>query len=194
VQRERPETATWENGKRVVWHIDDPRDKTAAVVMAKTGARVREVVTLEWEDVNVEDGFVRFRDRKGGAETVNPVDDETVDALRRLQVVTGFEEGFVFRGIHGGRIKRERIRRSVRRAAVDAGVMESRDEKRWHHKFTPHYYRTIFTSLMRNEGMRDHFVRYLRGDGNEDVMDLYTRIPREQVREEYLDVIKPVNI
>jgi len=193
-RRARPETATWENGKRVVWHIDDPRDKTAAVLMAKTGARVREVVTLQWQDLDVEDGFIRFRDRKGGAETVNPVDDETINALHRVKVVTGNDTGYVFKGLHGGRIKRERVRRSVRRAAVDAGIMQGRGEKRWHHKFTPHYYRTIFTSLMRNNGMPDHFVRYLRGDSDEEVMDLYTRIPREQVREEYLNIIKPLNI
>jgi len=42
--------------------------------------------------------------------------------------------------------------------------------------------------------MRDHWVRYLRGDSNEDVMDLYTRIPREKVRDRYSEVIKPLNV
>ena len=72
--------------------------------------------------------------------------------------------------------------------------MEEEDEKRWHHKFVPHYYRTIFTSLMRNNGMPDHYTRYLRGDGDQEVMDLYTKIPRDEVREEYLKHIKPLNL
>jgi integrase/recombinase XerD len=42
--------------------------------------------------------------------------------------------------------------------------------------------------------MPDHFTRYLRGDGDREVMDLYTKIPRDQVREEYLDIIKPLNL
>lgn len=199
-KRPRPETATWENGKKIVWNIPDPRDKTVAVLMAKTGARVREVCTLRWEDVMLDTGFVRFRDRKGGRETVNPIDDETVTALRRLQAINrvAADDGgaWVFTSLKGGRIKRERIRREVRRAAVRAGVMEDEGEKRWHKKFTPHYYRTIFTSLMRNSepGLKDHWVRYLRGDGDDEVMDLYTKIPRERVRERYVEVIKPLNL
>lgn len=193
VRRERPETATWENGKRIIWNIPDPRDKTAAVLMAKTGARIREVLTLKREDLMLEDGFVRFRDRKGGTSTVNPVDEETIEAIRRLSVISDGSE-YVFTSMRGSRVKRERVRREVRKAAVRAGVMEGLDEQRWHYKFTPHYYRTIFTSLMRNNGLPDHFTRYLRGDGDREAMDLYTKIPRDQVREEYLKRIKPLNI
>jgi len=194
VRRERPDTATWENGREIIRNIPNPRDKCAAILMAKTGARVQEVLTLKEDDLMLEDGFIRFRDRKGGRTTVNPVDSETVQAVRRLQAVASDESEYLFTGIHGGRVKRERIRREVRRAAVRAGVMEDEFEQRWNHKFTPHYYRTIFTSLMRNNGMPDHYTRYLRGDGDQEVMDLYTRIPRDKVREEYLQHIKPLNL
>jgi len=196
VKRERPDTATWENGKQVVWNIADPRDKAAAVLMAKTGARVDEVLSLQEEDLLLDDGFVRFRSRKGGTTTVNPVDDETVEWLRRLRALSDSGSPWLFTSLRGGRITRERVRRSVRRGAVAAGVMEEEDEKRWHYKFVPHYYRTIWTSLMRNSepGMKDHWVRYLRGDSNEDVMDLYTKIPRDKVRKRYLEVIKPLNV
>jgi integrase/recombinase XerD len=196
VRRERPETATWENGKRIIWHIPDPRDKTAAILMAKTGARVREVLTVRHEDLLLDDGFVRFSDRKGGTTTVNPVDEETIDWLYRLQHLSGGDEGFVFVSNKGGRLTRERIRRAVRKGAVEAGVMDDIREKRWHHKFTPHYYRTIFTSQMRNSdpGMKDHWVQYLRGDSDQSTMDLYTKIPRERVRQRYLEIIKPLDV
>jgi integrase/recombinase XerD len=42
--------------------------------------------------------------------------------------------------------------------------------------------------------MPDHFVQYLRGDKDKETMDIYTKVPREQVREEYLEVIKPLNL
>jgi hypothetical protein len=45
-------------------------------------------------------------------------------------------------------------------AAVEAGVME-RGENRFHKKFTPHTDRTVFTSLMRNQGMKQHILRYI---------------------------------
>lgn len=194
VRRERPDTATWENGRKIIDKIPDPRDKTVAAVMAKTGARTSEVLTIKQEDLKLEEGFIRFRDRKGGRTTVNPVDDETIEAVRRLQAITSQDSEYVFTAIHGGRVQRERIRREVRKAAVRACVMDNIDEQRWHHKFTPHYYRTIFTSLMRNSGMKDHYVRYLRGDGDQEVMDLYTKIPKQKVRDAYLDHVKPLNV
>ncbi|WP_207587200.1 tyrosine-type recombinase/integrase [Halomontanus rarus] len=196
VRRERPETATWENGKQVIWQIPDPRDKAAAVMMAKTGARVGEVLSLKRENLMLEKGFVRFRDRKGGKSTVNPVDDETIDVLQRLLAMQNGDSEYVFVSYRGGRIGKERIRREVRNAAVEAGVMDDVAEKRWHYKFVPHYYRTIFTSLMRNSdpAMRDHWVAYLRGDSDQEIQDLYTKIPREKVRERYLEIMKPVNV
>jgi integrase/recombinase XerD len=162
--------------------------------MAKTGARVNEVTTMKEEDLLLDEGFIRLRNRKGSTTTVNPVDEETRDWLHRMQAMSDDATDYLFTSLHGGRIKRERIRREVRRAAVAANIMESEDEKRWHHKFVPHYYRTIFTSLMRNSGMPDHFIRYLRGDSDQEAMDLYTKIPREQVRDAYLTHIKPLNL
>ncbi|MCU4753498.1 tyrosine-type recombinase/integrase [Halobacteria archaeon AArc-curdl1] len=193
-KKPRPETATWENGREIIRNIPDPRDKTAAILMAKTGARIREVLTLKEEDLLLEDGFVRFTNRKGGTTTVNPVDQETILALNRLKALSSNDSPYMFVSIRGDRIKRERVRRVVRRAAVKAGVMDKVDEQDWHKKFTPHYYRTIFTSLMRNNGMPDHYTRYLRGDGDKEVMDLYTKIPRDEVRDEYLEIIKPLNL
>lgn len=190
----RPNTATWENGKKIIQKIPDPRDKAAAVLMAKTGARALEVLNLTEDDLMLEDGFIRFRDRKGGTTTVNPVDDETIQVLQRLMAVSSSDSKYLFTSIRGNRLNKGRMQREVRNGAVQAGVMESENEKRWHHKFTPHYYRTIFTSLMRNQGMPDHFTRYLRGDGDQETMDLYTKIPRDQVRDEYLQHIKTLNL
>ncbi|WP_458191085.1 tyrosine-type recombinase/integrase [Haladaptatus sp. NG-WS-4] len=146
------------------------------------------------EDLDLEAGFIRFRDRRGGTETVNPVDQETVSLLQRLLAVGRIETGYVFRKTGNKPMQREQVRRKVREAAVRAGVMDEVDEKRWHYKFTPHYYRTIFTSLLRNAEMPDHYTRYLRGDSDKEVMDLYTNIPREQVREAYLARMKPLNV
>jgi integrase/recombinase XerD len=67
--------------------------------------------------------------------------------------------------------------------------MES-GEDRFQGKFTPHTYRTVFTTLMRNQGMKQHILRYIRGDAASETMDIYTRVDREEAREEYLNCIK----
>jgi integrase/recombinase XerD len=99
----------------------------------------------------------------------------------------------VFTSIRGSRLGREQVRRTVRRAAVETGVMEE-GEDRFEKKFTPHTYRTVFTTLMRNEGMPDHILRYLRGDSDDEAMDVYTRVDRETARDEYLTRIKSLDL
>lgn len=190
---QRPDCATWDNGKEIIHHIGDPRDKMVAILMAKTGCRVSEALGIELDDLMLDDGFLRLRNRKGGKQTVLPLDGETVTALERYQFIRNADSPYLFVSIRGKRLTRERIRRSVRTAAVEAGVME-RGEDRFHKKFTPHTYRTVFTTLMRDRGMPDHILRYLRGDASREVMDVYTKVDREKARSEYVERIKPLEL
>jgi len=194
VVRDRPDCATWTNGKAIVHQVRDPRHKTVCILMAKTGARVSEVLDLELDDLMLEDGFIRFRNRKGSTTTVFPIDEETRKALERYRFVRNDRgDDHLFVSTRGNRVSREQVRRTVRRAAVDAGVMEE-DEHRFAKKFTPHTYRTVFTTVMRNEGMADHILRYLRGDSDSEAMDVYTRVDRSTAREAYLDCIKSLEL
>lgn len=47
---------------------------------------------------------------------------------------------------------------------------------------------------MRNQGMKQHVLRYLRGDAKSETMDIYTRVDRSEAREEYLNCIKPLGL
>lgn len=67
-------------------------------------------------------------------------------------------------------------------------------ETRFHKKFTPHTYRTVFTTLMRNQGMSDHILKYIRGDAKSETMDIYTRVDRDQARKEYVNCIKNLDV
>jgi len=196
VIKDRPDCATWENGKKIIHHINDPRDRLVAVIMAKTGCRVSEALGIEDDDLNLEDGFIRLTDRKGGKQTVVPIDEETVRAVNQFQYVdqSRKQRDLLFVSYrNGNRLTRERIRRSVVDAAVRAEVME-KDEHRFEKKFTPHTYRTVFTTLMRNQGMKDHILQYIRGDSESETMDIYTKVDRNQAREEYLKYIKPLDL
>lgn len=194
VVHDRPDCATWEDGRAIVHQLTEPRVKLIAAVMAKTGARVTEVVELKDDDLMLEEGFIRFRQRKGRTTTVFPIDTETKAAFERYQVIWhGRDTDYVFPSIHGDCMGREQVRRGVRAAAVDAGVMEE-GETRFEKKFTPHTYRTVFTTLMRNEGMEDHILRYLRGDSDSEAMDVYTRVDRETAKDAYLGCIRELHL
>jgi integrase/recombinase XerD len=60
----------------------------------------------------------------------------------------------------------------------------------FHRKFTPHTFRTVFTTVMRQQGMDDQILQYIRGDSESQTMDIYTRVDREEVREQYLRCIQ----
>ena len=192
VRRDRPDCATWENACKIINHTADPRDKTAQIVLAKTGARLREVLSIRTEDLMLDDGFIRLRNRKGGKQTVVPIDDETIHAIERYQFITTGDSEYLFTSNKGNRLCKERIRRKVREAADRAGVAPA-SERRFEKKFTPHTFRTVFTTLMRNQGMKRHILKYIRGDSKTETMDIYTRVDRNQAREEYLSCIKRIN-
>jgi integrase/recombinase XerD len=42
--------------------------------------------------------------------------------------------------------------------------------------------------------MKQHTLRYIRGDAVSETMDIYTRVDREDARGEYLNCIKTLNL
>ncbi|WP_280535515.1 tyrosine-type recombinase/integrase [Halopenitus sp. POP-27] len=191
--RSRPDCATWENAKKIVQSISKPRDRAIAMLMAKTGCRLTEALEVKLDGLMLEDGFIRLTQRKGGKQTVVPVDEETVRAIRRSQLVRGDDEDdYLFVSMRGNRVGREQLRRSIREAAIESEVMDE-GETRFERKFTPHTFRTVFTTLMRRQGMDDRILQYIRGDAESETMDIYTKVDREEVREQYLDCIKPLD-
>jgi integrase/recombinase XerD len=194
VYRERPDCATWENAKKIVHNIADPRNKAIAVILAKTGCRIREALEIERDDLMLDDGFIRLRERKGGSQTVVPVDEEVKHALKRYRLVRPDNDSeYLFLSIRGSRVDTTQVQRAVRDAAVEAGMMDE-GETRFHRKFTPHTFRTVFTTLMRNQGMKDHILQHIRGDANNRTMDVYTRVDRDDAQQEYLECIKSLDL
>jgi len=47
---------------------------------------------------------------------------------------------------------------------------------------------------MRNQGMKQHILRYIRGDAASETMDIYTRFDGEDAREEYLSCINTLGL
>lgn len=119
------------------------------------------------------------------------MDEETIQAIERFKFTRPLsaDSDCLFLSIRGNRLSKTQVQRAGKGAAVKADVME-RGEDRFHKKFTPHTCRTVFTTLMRNQGMRQHVPRYIRGNAASETMDIYTRVDREDARKEYLDCIK----
>jgi len=119
---------------------------------------------------------------------------ETIRTIKRFKLVrrdTDLDSLFV--SIRDDRLTKTVIQRAVRQTAISEDIMDE-GEDRFHKKFTPHTFRTVFTTLMRNQGMKQHVLRYLRGDAASETMDIYTRVDRDEAREEYLDCMNPLEL
>lgn len=114
--RERPDCATWENGTKIINEMTDPRNKTVAILLAKTGCRVSEALELNMDDLMLDDGFIRLRKRKGGKQTVVPIDEETIQAIERFKFTrpTHGDSDYLFLSIRGNRVSKTQVQRAVK--------------------------------------------------------------------------------
>ena len=106
-RRDRPDCATWESACKIINHTSDPRDKTVQIILLKTGARLREGLSIREDDLMLEEGFIRLRDRKGGGQTVVPIDEEAVQAVKRFQYMTlDSDSPYLFTSNQGNRLSK----------------------------------------------------------------------------------------
>jgi len=47
---------------------------------------------------------------------------------------------------------------------------------------------------MRKQGMKPYILKYIRGDAKTETMDIYTRVDRDEAKEEYLTCIKEIGL
>jgi integrase/recombinase XerD len=122
------------------------------------------------------------------------VDEEVKHAIKRYRLVRPDDDSeYLFLSVRGNRVQSTQVQRAVRDAAVRTGVMNE-GETRFHRKFTPHTFRTVFTTRMRNNEMPDHILQYIRGDSNNRTMDVYTRVSRDEARQSYLGCIESLDL
>ena len=60
--------------------------------------------------------------------------------------------------------------------------------------FTPHTFRTVFTTEMRNSGTKDHFLHRIHGGLETVTMGIYTCVNRDGPCGEYLEHVKKLGL
>ncbi len=192
-RKPRPSTATWENVRKNILSMTDPCDQAMAVLAAKAGLRISEILGLELEDVDDKNGFALIRRGKGGKARSVPIDDEVIKILKRWFIVRPKDikikkdkkviiDHHIFISIRGTRMDRNSARRRLNAVAITNGLSNGKD---FTQKFTPHTYRSVFTTEMRNARCREDILRMIRGDALRDIADVYTIVTPEQIKTEY---------
>jgi len=151
------------------------RDRAVLELLYGCGLRVAELAALEWEDVQLEERWIRVRG-KGDKERMVPMGRIARDALLELPLPPSGERGGpLFPGEEGGKLSVRTVHRIVTRAARIVGLAG----------VTPHVLRHSFATHMLEGGASLRVLQELLGHESLVTTQKYLRITAEQMRRSY---------
>jgi len=172
------------------------RDKAILETLYSTGARVSELVGLNWDDVDLETGIVRLQG-KGKKERVVPIGDLAVDAIQayRGQLSHKSMKGSpskeampskasreqragmfpLFKNNRGGRLSVRSVERMVKRSSqfLQGGAV------------TPHTLRHSFATHLLDEGADLRAIQEMLGHASLATTQKYTHVATDHLMEVY---------
>ncbi|VVB70042.1 Tyrosine recombinase XerA [uncultured archaeon] len=186
-----------EDMSRLVNATLDIRDKAMITLLAKTGIRRNELISLDSSDVDLIENSIRLKPTGKRSNRTVFFDDECALLLRRwLKIREGLDKGketALFLSSWGGRISRNDVYLTVTNAAARIGL-HNPESKRLEDHFGPHCCRHWFCTHLFRAGMRREYIKELRGDSRKDAFDLYNHIDMKELKEAYLACIPQLGI
>jgi integrase/recombinase XerD len=157
------------------------RDRAILETLYGAGLRVSELVAMDVDDVDLDEGSVRVLG-KGSKERVVPLGTIAGKAVaayltRARPVLAGASSGpAVFLNQRGGRLTRQGATQVLKRAAQLAGIQK---------RVTPHTLRHSFATHLLEGGADVRVVQELLGHATLSTTQIYTLVTGERLREEY---------
>jgi integrase/recombinase XerD len=183
--------------KDLVDSILNPRDKAILVLLAKTGIRRGELVSIDVEDVDFVGMKIRLKPKAKRSNRLVFFDEECARVLQQWLAVrkryAREDEPALFTTVSGGRANRSKVYEIVTENAARQGLHNPSSKKLEDH-FTPHCLRHWFTTYLRRSGMPREMVQELRGDIRGEAIDIYYHIDEEDLRNQYLKHIPKLGI
>jgi integrase/recombinase XerD len=157
------------------------RDRAILETLYGTGIRISELVGLDVDDVDLDEGSVRVLG-KGGKERVVPLGRFAAAALSayltraRPVLATAGSRAALILNQRGGRLTRQGAANILRDAAAKAGLSK---------RVTPHTLRHSFATHLLEGGADIRVVQELLGHATLSTTQIYTLVTGERLREEY---------
>ncbi len=153
------------------------RDRAMLELLYASGMRVTELVSLEVNDVNLEEGTARVKSKKRGIkERFIPVTGDALEALRlyiedgRKKLMRSPDETALFLNHRGQRLTRQGAWLIIKRYVEIVGIAD---------KVTPHTLRHSFAAhkLSRGKSLQD--IQKLLGHANISTTQVYTQLAKK---------------
>ena len=163
------------------------RDRALLELLYASGLRVSEALTLDFDDLSLDGGFVRVVG-KGDRERLVPVGDVALERLREWIAgeratllgrshVSPVRGGPLFLGDRGGRLARQQAWSAIKSAAHKAGLSD---------RVSPHTLRHSFATHLLENGADLRIVQELLGHASISTTQLYTHLTGERIRAVYV--------
>jgi site-specific recombinase XerD len=149
------------------------RNTAAVVMLAYSGLRVAELVSLDRDDVDLEAGTIHVRHGKGDRERIVPLHALAAKALTRYLTSRFDDDPALFVSRNRRRVSTSQIRRIVEAVAGEAGI---------HKRVTPHKLRHTFATLLLEKGVDVRVIQELLGHSSITSTMIYTHVAQEQKR------------
>jgi len=159
------------------------RDKAMLEVLYSSGIRVSELVELEMQDIDLQEGVLRVRG-KGRKDRLTPIGSQAIRAvqryfeLRQLNHKTGeiTATSRVFLNKHGDSLSTRSVRRKLDKYLTMAGLDPG---------ISPHTLRHSFATHLLNNGADLRSVQELLGHQSLSTTQIYTHLTTNRVKEVY---------
>ena len=166
------------------------RDRAILETLYSTGARVSELVGLDWDDVNLPSGIVRLQG-KGKKERIVPIGEVAIEAIQdyrnqctqkmkgeqeRTKKGNRMNEGNpLFKNVRGGRLTSRSVERIVKKFSVQLpnGAV------------APHTLRHSFATHLLDEGADLRVIQELLGHSSLATTQKYTHVATDRLMEVY---------
>ncbi len=157
------------------------RDSAMLELLYATGIRVSELVHLDLDAVDLDEGFIRC-EGKGSKERMVPMGSMAVESTRRYldrgrgRLVRDSREAALFVNHHGRRLTRQGfwkiVKRYARRAEIDKEI-------------TPHTLRHSFATHLLENGADLRSVQEMLGHADISTTQIYTHLTQGRLKEVY---------
>lgn len=157
------------------------RDRAILELMYATGLRISETIGLKFENIFLEDNFLRVMG-KGSRERIVPFNckarEEVVRYLNesRPKLIKDKISDFIFINKNGGSLSRQGLWKVIKGYGVKVGISNV---------LTPHMLRHSFATHLLEQGADLRSIQMMLGHSNISTTEIYTFVAKERVKKIY---------
>jgi integrase/recombinase XerD len=159
------------------------RDRTMFELLYSCGMRVSEIINLRLNDINIEEGLVRFIG-KGNKERITPIGGTAKNFLvrylesSRSNIEREIKNDFVFLNNRGSSISRQGFWKILKKYAKKQNIDKN---------LYPHIFRHSFATHMLEEGADLRIVQELLGHSSISTTEIYTKLDKKHIKQSFFE-------